>query len=117
MCPIEQQHADIRDKNMVTFQYLDKSKDTYMEWETTILFYAGLHCIDMFLATLSPPIHPNEHKERRKYVSQYLRTIAGDYEGLYQKSRWARYGDKNIDLKLRNESKNQYAHIRQISPY
>lgn len=102
---------------MDAYKYLDKVKDTYIEWEATILFYAGLHCVDMFLAALSNPIHPTEHKERRKYVSLYLKNIATDYEGLYQKSRWARYGDKNINVKLRNESKIQYANIRRISPY
>jgi hypothetical protein len=67
----------------------DTSK--YSDWAATALFYAGLHYIDAFLATMS--VNPGSHDMRDRFVSttKELKPLAADYWKLKNSSRNARY--------------------------
>jgi len=71
--------------------YLSFDRQNYSDWAATVLFYAGLHYIDAFLATHQ--INPGSHDVRDKYVNQLreLRHISGHYFALKNSSRTARY--------------------------
>ena len=71
--------------------YFSFDRKHYSDWAATVLFYAGLHYIDAFLATLQ--IDPGSHDVRDKYVNQLreLRHISGHYFALKNSSRTARY--------------------------
>ncbi len=76
-------------------QHFYNSFDTaaYSDWAATVLFYAGLHYIDAFLATRTSPIHPPKHKVRDRWVSTLseLKPLVNDYFKLKSSSETARY--------------------------
>jgi len=65
---------------------------TYPDWMVTVAFYIGVQYVDGKLASLTPPLHPQNHAERNNYVANNLpRLMARDYFFLKQKSEFARY--------------------------
>jgi hypothetical protein len=68
----------------------------YPDWEVTTLFYAAVHLVDAYLATLKQ--HPTAHTSRsgrnarNDMVYRYLPSIAVEYIQLFQLSKAARYG-------------------------
>lgn len=64
----------------------------YPDWLVTIAFYIGVQYVDGKLASLTPPLHPQNHWERNHDVANSLpRPMARDYFFLKQKSEFARY--------------------------
>jgi len=63
----------------------------YSDWAAIVLFYAGLHYIDAFLATQH--IDPGSHDVRDRYITRLheLRQISGHYFALKNSSRTARH--------------------------
>jgi len=62
---------------------------TFLDWEATSLFYAGVHLVEAFLATVS--LHPAGHQERQESVGTYLKPAHGAYRQLEELSARARY--------------------------
>ena len=62
------------------------------DWEVTTLFYSALHFVDAFLDH-SQSIHPQNHKDRRQWVSNasQLKPISKHYLELYDRSQDVRY--------------------------
>lgn len=70
------------------------NRELYTDWAIIVIFYAALHYIDAFLATVPyPPIHPGRHDVRDNSVRDLaqLRPIYSEYRTLKDQSRTARY--------------------------
>lgn len=71
--------------------YHSFDRRSYSDWAATVIFYAGLHYIDAFLATQH--IDPGSHDVRDRYITRLheLRQISDHYFALKNSSRTARY--------------------------
>lgn len=61
------------------------------DWAMTALFYSALHYAQAGFVYLLQNSAPSTHKERRGAIRTRFRSIADDYETLYNASRSARY--------------------------
>lgn len=87
--PDKDDHLAQADHNTEFYHSFDRQN--YSDWAATVLFYAGLHYIDAFLATLQ--IDPGSHDVRDRYMARLaqLRPISSHYFALKSSSRTARY--------------------------
>lgn len=93
--PSEAEHLSQADKNETVSREIAvpgalSSRST--DWEVTTLFYSALHFVDAFLDH-HQSIHPKNHSERKKWVSNVsqLKPITKNYLELYDRSQDARY--------------------------
>jgi hypothetical protein len=87
--PSKDDHLAQAARNQAFFRSFDTAR--FEDWAATVLFYAGLHYVDAFLATVG--IHPGKHDVRDGEMRSRgeLRPIAKDYFFLKNSSRNARY--------------------------
>jgi hypothetical protein len=88
--PAESEHIRKADHNEALYEEL-ATAGRYVDWETTVLFYAALHYVDAWLSRSG--VHPYSHVQRRSLVSRdpVLHRIYGHYARLDDRSRDARY--------------------------
>ncbi len=72
---------------------LDDQNADLWDWIAVVAFYAALHWVDAFLATLGR--HPLNHRSRGQLVA--ILPIYGDYVELYVLSRQARYDAGHLE--------------------
>jgi len=87
--PDKDDHLAQANHNTQFYFSFDRKRNS--DWAATVLFYAGLHYIDAFLATLQ--IDPGSHDVRDRYMTRLaqLRPISSHYFALKNSSRTARY--------------------------
>jgi hypothetical protein len=92
---------------------LDEADDR--PWIVTLMFYAALHWVDAYLATLLPPrgVHPPDHEARAAWIARTraLRPIELHYRHLQDRSRDARY-----DLRAFSKSEVQDLRSMRLDP-
>lgn len=102
--PSKDQHRDQATKNELLFQSFDLNDTPYLDWAVVALFYAALHWVEAYLATVSDPIGPQNprregghhaggHSQRYNKVlsSPDLSPIRREYRELMTRSEEARY--------------------------
>jgi len=99
--------------NFNVYKFLD-SNASFLDWESIILFYSALHCVDAFFSTLPTSIHPRNHKYRNKMVSRYLGSYASDYLYAYNISRLARYSNIPISQVMKDACLKCYNDLSKI---
>ena len=67
----------------------DVTKDRYLDWEATLLFYAALHYIDAWLVHFD--VIPEWHSDRQHAIGSHKFFHRKHYRRLEDKSRDARY--------------------------
>jgi len=84
-----------------------------VDWAVTMLFYAGLHYIDAFLAGKNA--HPLNHEARDEEIESNgsLSPIYRDYRRLKDLSRAARYEIANFGPDQLNTARQRLAKIKQ----
>lgn len=90
--PSREQHTKqyLRNKKMASIPEL--SLDDNYDWKITMLFYAGLHCIETTIADRE--YHPSTHTARKNFLERNISvygSILDDYENLEMLSRNSRY--------------------------
>jgi hypothetical protein len=72
---------------------VDQLDNPFWDWAVTAVFYAGLHYIEAYFASLAPALHPTTHQTRNSHVhaNAKLSPIYIDYRQLEDDSRNARY--------------------------
>ena len=116
MPPSTDCHKEKQNKNYEIYEFIKSSTKNYKDWESVILFYSSLHCVDYFFAT--PPItrHPTGHPQRNKLVSRHLKKYAQNYLYSYHISKWARYEDIEITDTMRDICLRNYNSVKQLVP-
>ena len=74
-------------------QRLDMDEAGDRPWVATAYFYAALHWIEAYLASLPTPVHSRSHAHRKQFIAgdARLRPIQPQYRDLEDASRDARY--------------------------
>lgn len=85
-------HAAQARHNFELYQQI-KSKDAFLDWATTLLFYTALQLIDACLWSRKTDMFngPHSHSVREHQVRQHLRALWNDYSVLQNRSTLARY--------------------------
>ncbi len=81
--------AEHREKAEHNEFFVKNVGNPFFDWQVSGTFYAALHYVDAYFATLN--IHPHTHGERTSLVDIRLTTIYVDYRELLNESRDARY--------------------------
>lgn len=118
MSPSQNCHKGKSEENYQLYDLVQSNTTDFIGWESTILFYAALHCVNHFFASLPIPgeRHPGNHDETNNLVSRHLRQYALDYECSYFISRWARYEDWEITETMRNTCLRNYNAVKALIP-
>ena len=82
-------HENKKNHDLKTSKFLANG-NIFLDWEIVTLFYSTLHNIDYYFSK-QHGIDPNNHDDRKKLVSSFLRPIERDFRILYHLSRDARY--------------------------
>ena len=61
----------------------------YADWTITAHFYAAVHLVEAYFATIG--IHSTNHQQRNREIAVRLSAVAFHYMNLYRASRRARY--------------------------
>ena len=77
--------------NEAFFEEIGADSASSPDWAMTALFYAALHYAQAGFVHLLQSGAPSTHKDRRGVIRTRFRSIADDYEKLYNASRSARY--------------------------
>src|SRR4051812_3688140 len=112
--PDRNRHIAQADTNERLYAHLVNLDPLYRDWQCTVLFYAALHHVDAFLATvpLRPDgVHPTSHQQRQTVVYLLLRPINEDYRRLEAASREARY-DTRLPRDYDRLYANEFTRIR-----
>lgn len=88
--PTTAEHRAKAENNEFLVEQLD---NPFWDWAVTSLFYAALHYIEAYFATLVPPVRPGNHQTRDNHIHAdgKLARIYVDYRQLEDESRDARY--------------------------
>lgn len=86
--PASQEHLAQARRNEEFLAAIRALPVRYAEWETTTLFYAALHYVDAFLATIGE--HPRNHRIRIARVNA-VSSLRDEYQNLFNASIEARY--------------------------
>ena len=117
--PSKDQHLDKALDNEAFYGAVRSSLASYEGWQVTTIFYAALHYIDAYMATMNR--HPKRHQDRDLLISREskLRRIAPDYFALRDRSIDARYEVVNFpsgfpQLKFTGELNRIRSHIQPL---
>jgi hypothetical protein len=74
-------------------QLVKDAADPYFDWAVTVVFYAGVHYVEAYLASKQPPEHSGNRSKRDSNVKRdsVLGTLYDKYRFLEDDSRNARY--------------------------
>lgn len=108
--PLQQEHVSKAERNEKFAETV--AKTAYLDWATTILFYAALHFVDAILAPSG--IHPDNHTQRNEAIGNNatLLKIRSEYRTLETLSQNARYRSMNIDGGDLSQAQKAFATIR-----
>lgn len=116
--PQRRQHVSQAGRNREFSNFLQTDGTFAADWQVVALFYAALHYVDAYLATVGE--HPTSHQERINHFDANLRPISSRYQVLQAYSRRARYDCKRYGSpqirQLRNHLDAIESHVRSILP-
>lgn len=95
------------------FAELKNRKMGYNDWMIVIIFYTALHYVDAFCFK-DNKTRPSDHNNRRRRIENSVNEILGDYEGLLQCSKIARYDCCEIQPTLIDHCEQRLTDIKKI---
>ena len=121
LMPDEKEHIDKAHHNEDFFDIFDIDNTRFLDWAVTGLYYAALHYIDAYLATLGVKFISNHKQRHIEYSIALDRDVYSDYRTLENKSIIARYQDKKAFQvtpgDFRGFSKNELQNIKKSLGY
>lgn len=116
MTPSQNSHKEKSEENYQLYDFVQSNTTDFVGWEATILFYAALHCVNHFFASLPIPEHPGNHEDTLSLVSRHLGQYAECYWCSYYISRWARYLDWEITETMQETCLENYNAVKALIP-
>lgn len=103
--PTKDEHLNKARHNEAFIEIVIEQGETYLDWAVSGYYYATVHYLEAYVASVPGSYHPSTHSERLSLVSTYFsERIYQNYAYLKDRSEEARYGIQNFNLEHVNRN-------------